>query len=303
MQERPEARGPLSSYLFILAAEGLTKILQKAAQNDHFHGLGPTLHNGSTIIHLQYTDDTRMSLNFDLSGLEKVSWALKAFEMISGLKINFSKTEIIPLNLTNSDLSSVLPLFNCKETKLPITYLGIPLHWKLPRKQGWSNLIDKISNKFSRWKSNFLSMGGRSVILNSVLIASPLYYFSIFKCPSWALNKIERIRRNFLWGSYQSADKKKLCLVNWQTICKRKEFGGWGIINLQHMNLALLCKWAWKYFYKEHNSLWEDLVRSRYKNLNNTHSASSLWKSFSKLLPIFKIGSQKIVGNGKDINF
>ncbi|KAJ4795769.1 RNA-directed DNA polymerase (reverse transcriptase)-related family protein [Rhynchospora pubera] len=146
-------------------------------------------------------------------------------------------------------------------------------------------------------------MGGRLVLLNSVLTASPLYFFSIFRCPAWVLTKIDRIRRNFLWGSYQSFDKKKFCLVSWQIITKQKEFGGWGILNLHHMNTALLGKWIWKYHFKEHTSIWKSIVTSRYNSFDNTSTSSPLWKTLSRLKPLFNLGCKRIVGNGDNISF
>lgn len=57
----------------------------------------------------------------------------------------------------------------------PITYLGLPLHWKKPCLVKRKKMIDKIEKKLTMWKSNTLSLGGRFILLNSVLTAMPLY--------------------------------------------------------------------------------------------------------------------------------
>jgi hypothetical protein len=57
-------------------------------------------------------------------------WLLLGFENLSGLKINYNKCEMIPLNITKEMGTHLASLFGCKIGHLPITYLGIPLHWK-----------------------------------------------------------------------------------------------------------------------------------------------------------------------------
>jgi hypothetical protein len=70
-----------------------------------------------------------------------------------------------------------------------------------------------------------LSLGGRLVLLNSVLSAIPLYYLTLFKVPSWIIIKIDRIRKRFLWASFDIL-RKKYHLVKWDIICRPKEHRG-----------------------------------------------------------------------------
>jgi hypothetical protein len=66
--------------------------------------------------------------------VERVKWALRVFESISGLKINFNKSELIPLNLEDNTGTFYANLLNYPLGKLPIKYLGVKLHWKKPSK-------------------------------------------------------------------------------------------------------------------------------------------------------------------------
>jgi hypothetical protein len=54
--------------------------------------------------------------------LERIKWALKGFEGISGLKINFAKFELIPLNLFSIEIVELAYIFQCKVGKLPFKY-------------------------------------------------------------------------------------------------------------------------------------------------------------------------------------
>jgi hypothetical protein len=62
--------------------------------------------------------------------VEKLKLALKGFEGISGLKINYAKYEIVPLNINFSEVQHLANILRCKIKKLPMKCLWLPLHWK-----------------------------------------------------------------------------------------------------------------------------------------------------------------------------
>lgn len=68
-----------------------------------------------------------------------------------------------------------------------------------------------------------LGRGGLAV-LNVVLSPMPTYYMSIFIVPYWVSDKIDRIRRKFLW---QVVDKpgNKYHLVSWAKCVDPNERG------------------------------------------------------------------------------
>jgi hypothetical protein len=80
--------------------------------------------------------------------------------------------------------------------------------------------------------------GGRLILLNSVLSFIPLYYIFLFKFSNWVLIKIDKIRKKFLWAGTDSSPTRKYHLVKWKTVCRAKEYRGWGILNLEQINCA-----------------------------------------------------------------
>jgi hypothetical protein len=54
---------------------------------------------------------------------------LIGFGNLSGLKINFSKSKMIPLNLTSTEGTQFVNILDCKVSSFSINYLGVPLHW------------------------------------------------------------------------------------------------------------------------------------------------------------------------------
>jgi hypothetical protein len=51
--------------------------------------------------------------------LERIKYALRGFEGILGLKNNFAKSELIPLNLSESETITYAFILQCKISTLP----------------------------------------------------------------------------------------------------------------------------------------------------------------------------------------
>ena len=81
--------------------------------------------------------------------------------------------------------------------------------------------------KLLGWKRLYLSKGGRLTLLKSTLSSLPTYYLSLFTVPKAVAIRLERIQRNFSWGS--SVECFKFPLVAWEKVCLLRELSGLGI--------------------------------------------------------------------------
>lgn len=102
---------PLSPYLFNLVADSLCKIIDKGRLHHQIHGLGPPVHDGLAIVNCHYVDDIIFFLKADIRNVENILWALFSFEALSSIKINFNKTEMVPLNLSDAESSALASIF------------------------------------------------------------------------------------------------------------------------------------------------------------------------------------------------
>ncbi len=98
-------------------------------------------------------------------------------------------------------------------------------------------------------------------MLKSTLSSLPTYYLSLFTIPISVANRMERIKRNFLWGSY--GDGVTTPLVNWDIVCSPINHGGLGVRKIAVFSKALLGKWLWRFGLKE-SRLWRRLIASKY---------------------------------------
>ena len=99
---------------------------------------------------------------------------------------------------------------DCSIDRLPLKYLGIRISGKKPSKADWEILIEKIEKKLPIWQGKLLSMGGRLVLLDAVLSSIPLYYLAIFQALKWCIDKIDKIRKQFLWAGPDLGKKNSI---------------------------------------------------------------------------------------------
>jgi hypothetical protein len=90
---------PISSFLFDFIADALSAMLDAANRAGHIKGVVPHLIQWG-VSHLQYTDDTILLLELDDNSIANLKFLLIAFEILSGLKINFLKSEVIIMGVS-----------------------------------------------------------------------------------------------------------------------------------------------------------------------------------------------------------
>ena len=84
---------PISPILFNIVVDMLAIMIERAKTDGLFEGVIPHLVDGGLSI-LQYADDTILFMDHDLENATNLKLILSAFEQLSGLKINFHKSEL-----------------------------------------------------------------------------------------------------------------------------------------------------------------------------------------------------------------
>ena len=94
-------------------ADSLAKMLDLASAAGHIHGVVPHLIEGG-VAHLQYADDTIILIKNSDQDLINLKALLLCFEILSGLKINFLKSEVIVMGASVQEQDRVANLLNYK---------------------------------------------------------------------------------------------------------------------------------------------------------------------------------------------
>lgn len=241
---------------------------------------------------MQYADDTLLILPGDARTLFNLKGLLRPFSDSTGLHVNFSKSFMVPVNMSDARVSHLANTFGCKVGSMPFTYLGLPLGTTKPSLQEFSPLLTRIERRLTGI-SKFLSYHGRLILVNSVLSALPTFYMCSLKLPPQVIKQIDIYRKHCLWSNGDIKIKGK-CLATWETACKPKNQGGLGIIDIKSQNNALLLKHLDK-FYNQADIPWVSLTWSKFYSNTQTppHARSPVgsfwWKDIMKLFENFKV--------------
>ena len=187
-------------------------------------------------------------------------------------------------------------------------YLGMPLGSWHKTTSIWNLILERMEKKLLGWKRLYLSKGGRLTFLKSTLSSLPTYYLSLFTILKAVATRLERIQRNFLWGSLVECFKYPL--VAWEKVCFPRELGGLGIRKLAPFNQALLGKWLWRYGH-ETLHLWRRIIAMKYgegkggwctRACSRAHGCG-LWSSISEGWETFTKHLSFVLGDGACILF
>jgi len=189
---------PLSPFLFLLAVEGFHVLMETMVTSNFFTGYKVGRERNLSVSHLQFADDTLILGGKSWANVRAMRDVLHLFAALSGLNVNFHKNVLVGVNVNMSWLLEAAMVLNCKVSTLPIMYLGLLVGGDSRRLNFWDPTVNHIKSRLSRWKSRYLSFGGRLVLLKSVLTSLPVYALSFFKAPSGIISSIESLLIRFL---------------------------------------------------------------------------------------------------------
>jgi hypothetical protein len=290
---------PLSPLLFNLVADALSAMLSRASSAGLIQGLVPHLIDGG-ITHLQYADDTVLLLQFSVDNLTNVRMILSCYEAMSGLKINFEKSEVFTIGLSGDEQQQAATILGCKIGTFPLRYLGMPVSYSKITKTQLRYVSDKAEKRLSTWQCDYLSSGGKSILIESCLSSIPMYTMGVYELYEGNYQLLDSIRSRFYWQG--TGKKRKYHMVKWEALSRPKEFGGLGFLDVRVMNKCLLAKWIDK-LEKGNDSLCCSLLRKKYLGQRsifqiNNRKGSQFWRSLLEMRFWYQKGRKMEVRGG-----
>jgi hypothetical protein len=160
---------PMSPILFNIVADMLALLIHRAKADGQIRGVLPHLVDDGLSI-LQYADDTIIFIDHDPKQAMNLKLLLCAFEQLSGLKINFHKSEIFCYGEAKEMEEFYTSLFGCNTGKYPFRYLGILMHHRQLLNSEWKKVEERFEQKLSCWKAKYLSYGGGGTCLTQLIL-------------------------------------------------------------------------------------------------------------------------------------
>lgn len=161
---------PISSLLFVLAMDVLSKKLDKGVMDGVF-GLHPSC-EAPLITHLSFADDILIFFDGTEDSLRGILSILEEFRSALGLSISLAKSELMIDGGCPHRCQNIASAVGIKQGALPVRYLVVPLSSKKMNKSDYQPLLDKIMARFNSWSARHLSFAGRLKLIQSVIYSS-----------------------------------------------------------------------------------------------------------------------------------
>lgn len=297
---------PLSPYLFILCAEGLSAMLHKFERQRLIKGV-KVCRGALAVNHMLFVDDSYLYCKAQEEEAYRILEVLSKYELASGQMVNKSKSSVF-FSMNSSDetkqhLCSILQMDqadkNCK-------YLGLPNMMQRSKVATLGFLKDKVKKRTLSWDGKILTQGGKEVLVKSIIQALPTYAMSVFLLPLEITKDLERSISRFWWNSKKN-DSRSIHRMSWERLSRHKSSGGMGFRNFRDFNLAMLGKQAWR-FITNPSSLVSRIYKAHYfpncsfMEAKIGNNPSFVWRSIWEAKQVISAGMRWKIGSGNSVN-
>ncbi|XP_024178259.1 uncharacterized protein LOC112184225 [Rosa chinensis] len=192
---------PLSPYLFILCAEGLSALLSQVIVW-FYHSF---LFGEATVQECLH-----------------VRAILDIYAKASGQRVNFQKSSVVfsknvPIDLQN-ELATILEVQCVEEHD---RYLGLPLTVGKSKTAKFLYIKEKLTKRLVNWKAKLLSSAGKEILIKAMAQTMPLYAMNCYLLPKGLCDDIHQLCASFFWGDTDA--KKRIHWCSWEKLCLTKQ--------------------------------------------------------------------------------
>jgi hypothetical protein len=219
---------PLSAVLYVLTAEPMRNNI---VTNNSINGY--LVEDRHTLL-FQHADDTTAFVS-DENSVKLIFDVFNQYGKASGSKVNLEKSEIFCLGnevpFHNFDFN--LNFGDPSHTKILGLFIGNDS--MKCEYENWRHVVDKSKTILNLWRTRSLSVKGKVLVVNSLIISKFIYILNVSHLPNWVTAEMRSAIVNFIW----SGKKPK---IKYSVLISPINLGGLGLIDLDRMKGALRCK-------------------------------------------------------------
>lgn len=167
--ERDVRQGdPLSSFLFIVTAEGMCAFLDDAANRNAIRGF-KVAKDAPAVTHLCFADDSIIFFRAKDADCTEIAKILNMYEEASGQLVNLEKSGLW-FSRNTSNHAKCLVQHSLKINRIidNDNYLGLPLFLSNNMSNDFRYVMDNIRSKIQHWNNRYLYQADKEVMLKSV---------------------------------------------------------------------------------------------------------------------------------------
>ena len=188
---------------------------------------------------------------------------LKEYSSVSGYKLNYTKSEILPLNIQDNSIRALTdPLKWCNNG---FKYLGIQIGKSDAYifKQNYIKLLEQTKRNLQRWMDLPLSLIGRINTIKMNILPKFLYLFQSLSLnvPKSFFKELNKIITHFIWQKKNPRVK----LISLQAPYSR---GGLNLPNFRNYYLASQFRSIWIWLHAENSEVrWVPIEQHEMKSI------------------------------------
>ena len=143
---------PLSPYLFLFCAEGLSAMIRKAKEARNLQGILSD-DDGVRLSHLLFADNSFIFCQATMEKCQRLLAILKQYEVASGQAVNRQKTTLFFSRNTRTNVKqNIQNMMGARIMDDCEKYLGLPMASGKSKVNTFKDLQEKITRKVMGWK-------------------------------------------------------------------------------------------------------------------------------------------------------
>ena len=296
---------PISPYLFLLCMEFLGAQITKMCEDNKWDMVRAS-RGGPSFSHVFFANDIMLFAKANSKNCNAIMEVLNNFCNLAGQKVNYCKSRIFfSPNVTDQRKRTMCKRLGILATNNLGRYLGFPIIHNGRVGNAFNFVLDNLQRKLAGWKSRLLSKVGRLVLAKSAFAPIAEYYMQCHNLPAKVCDSIDKMMRDFIWGSTE--ERRRMHMVRWSIVTLPKELGGLGLYSMKHRNEAILAKLCWRLAHGE-GKLWANMLLAKYlcpsrlTEEGRKLPCSRIWASCKKGGPIYVKGLRWTIRNGDSVN-
>ena len=205
-----------------------------------------------------YADDVLIYIARPETSIPVLLKVIDSFSKFSGYKINFTKSEAMPLGSLNS-VPNLLPSFPFKWSPERFTYLGVyitPIFQQM-YKTNFVPLFEKVRQDLERWSSLPISWLGRIAMIKMNILPRLLYPIQMIPIlfSNGVVKKLNGWLSAFIW-------RKRKPKLKMATLQMPSSEGGLDLPNFRKYQICAHMRYIYDWFFSNNTSVWLDVETS-----------------------------------------